>query len=98
MMAMMNKVNEQELINVAGGNDGSEGYLCLAEPCVADGYLALRCAPCWDDSNEICKIWPGCTFYVDLNNVAYGSGCTYYFANYDGNRGWVNGSYMTILD
>ena len=56
MMAMMNKVNEQELINVAGGNDGSEGYLCLAEPCVVDGYLALRSAPCWDDSNEICEI------------------------------------------
>ena len=94
---MMNKVNEQEMNKVAGGYQG-EGYLCLAEPCVEDGYLALRSQPAWDDSNEICEIYPGATFYVDINNVAYGSGYEYYFANYNGIRGWVNASYVTLLD
>ena len=94
----MIKLNDMELNNVAGGFQGDEGYLCLATPCVDNGYLALRSAPCWDDSNEICQIYPGESFYVDITNVAYGSGYAYYYANYDGIRGWVNTSFVALLD
>ena len=96
-MSDMKKVNDMDLNKVAGGFGGDE-YMSLATPCVDQGYLALRSQPCWDDSNEICQIYPGETFYVDTSNVAYGSGYAYYYANYDGIRGWVNVTFLSLLD
>jgi hypothetical protein len=97
-MTDMNKINETELTNVAGGNGAPGQCLHLAQPCVQSGYLALRSQPCWDDCNEIGQIYPGNRFYVDLNQCASGSGYTYYMANYNGCCGWVNASYVTLLD
>ena len=82
-----NKINENVLENVAGGNGAPGTCLHTAQPCVQKGYLALRTQPCWDDSNEIAHIYPGERFYVDLNQCASGSGYTYYGANYNGCRG-----------
>ena len=97
-MSEMNKVNEKDLNNVAGGCQDEGGYMSTATPCVDSGYLALRSEPWDDDSNVICQIWPGARFFVDPNNTAFGSGYTYYYANYDGSCGWVNASFVTILD
>ena len=49
-MTDMNKINETELTNVAGGNGAPGQCLHLAQPCVQSGYLALRSQPCWDHS------------------------------------------------
>ena len=94
---MTDKINESNLENVAGGYTGPEMWH-LAQPKVQSGYLALRSQPSWNDSNEIAQIYPGSRFYVDTNTTATGSGYMYYFANYNGIRGWVNASYLTLLD
>ena len=52
----------------------------------------------WDDSNIIAQIYPGNRFYVDVTRVASGSGYNYYWANYNGTWGWVNTSFLTLLD
>ena len=95
---MTDRINNENLENVAGGNGAPGQNLHLAQPHVESGYLAVRSEPSWNEKNEIGKIYPGSRFYVDLNQVAYGSGYTFYLANYDGLRGWVNASYLTLLD
>ena len=93
-MTDMNKINETNLEDVAGGNGAPGQCLHLAQPCVQSGYLALRTQPCYNDANEIAQIYPGNRFYVDLNQCS----CGYYMANYNGCCGWVNASYVTLLD
>ena len=95
---MAEKINESNLENVAGGNGYPQGELHLAQPHVQSGYLALRNAPAWDDRNEIAQIYPGTRFYVDVKRVASGSGYNYFWADYNGLWGWVNASYVTLLD
>ena len=96
---MTDKINESNLENIAGGNGYPQGQLHLATPCVKSGtYLALRSAPCWDDRNEIAQISNGERFYVDVTRVASGSGYNYYWADYNGIWGWVNTSFLTLLD
>ena len=93
-----NKINDKVLENVAGGNGAPGTCLHVAIPCVQSGYLALLSQPCWDESNEIAQIYPGTRFYVDLNQCTSGGGYTFYGANFNGCYGWVNASYVTLLD
>ena len=94
----------KNLENIIGGCDGGNWH--LAVPRVQNGtYLALRSSPAWIDgdvngngSNIIARIYPGTQFSVDLANTAYGTGYTYYFANFNGQGGWVNASYLTVLN
>lgn len=95
---MINKVDMNNLENVTGGNGYPQGELHVAQPKVEKGYLAVRTAPVWDDSNIIAQIYPGNRFYVDVTRVASGSGYNYYWANYNGTWGWVNTSFLTLLD
>ena len=94
----MKKINENDLEKVVGGNGYPQGKLHLVQPSVKTDYLPLRSSPCWDDSNEIAQIYPGTRFYVDATRAAFGSGYTYYWADYNGQWGWVNGSFITWLD
>ena len=97
--AMKNKLSEDLLEKVVGGNGYSQGELHLATPAVKSGtYLALRCQPAWDDSNEIAQISNGERFYVNVKKIASGSGYNYYWADYNGIWGWVNTSFITLLD
>ena len=93
------KLTPDLLEKVVGGNGYPQGELHLAQPKVTAGtYLALRCQPSWNDSNEIAQIYSGTRFYVDITRVAYGSGYNYYWADYNGTWGWVNQSFLTLLD
>lgn len=93
-----NEINVENLESVTGGNGAPGQNLHLAQPHIEKGYLALRSAPAWSESNEIAQIKSGQRFYVDLNKTATGSGYTFFYANYNGTRGWVNSSYITLLD
>ena len=96
---MKNKLNEDLLEKVVGGGSCPQGNLHLATPSVKSGtYLALRTQPAWDDSNEIAQITNGERFYVDVMRIASGSGYNYYWADYNGIWGWVNTSFITLLD
>ena len=88
----------ENLENVTGGNGYPQGELHVATPRIQSGYLAVRSEPAWDDSNEIAQIQMGERFYVDVKKTANGSGYTFYWANYNGIWGWVNASYVTLLD
>ena len=96
---MKNKLNEDLLENVVGGGSCPQSNLHSATPRVESGtYLALRTQPAWDDSNEIAQITNGERFYVDVMRIASGSGYNYYWADYNGIWGWVNTSFITLLD
>ena len=98
-MKLTGKLKEDLLEKVVGGSGSPQGQLHLAQPKVTAGtYLALRSQPSWDDSNEIDQIYSGARFYVDKTRTASGSGYTYYRANYNGIWGWVNTSFITLLD
>jgi len=98
-MKLTGKLNEDLLEKVVGGGNCHQSNLHLATPRVKSGtYLALRNQPAWDDSNEIAQIYSGTKFYVDITRTASGSGYTYYWANYNGIWGWVNTSFITLLD
>ena len=92
-------INNENLEEVVGGNGYPQGQLHVAQPNVKAGtYLALRSQPSWNDCNEIAQIYNGTRFYVDVTRVASGSGYNYYWANYNGTWGWVNCSFLTLLD
>ncbi len=93
------ELKQADLETVVGGNGYPQGQLHLATPKVKnEKYLALRSQPCWDDRNEIDQISNGERFYVDVTRIASGSGYNYYWANYNGTWGWVNNSFITLLD
>ena len=56
MMTNASRINNEALVNVAGGDywDG-DTYWTDAWATVASGYLALRSYPDYDDSNELKK-------------------------------------------
>ncbi|MBR2257508.1 MAG: hypothetical protein IJ899_09340 [Blautia sp.] len=87
----MKNLTEQELSNVAGGNDGLNVKWVSVKANVAPGtYLALRTAAVYDDSNIICRIQPGEIFSIDENRRS-GS---YIWAAAHGLEGWANGDFM----
>ena len=98
-MKLTGKLNEDLLEKVVGGGSCPQSNLHLATPRVESGtYLALRTQPASDDSNEIAQITNGERFYVDVMRIASGSGYNYYWAYYNGIWGWVNTSFITLLD
>ncbi len=98
-MKLTGKLKEDLLEKVVGGGSCPQSNLHLATPRVESGtYLALRTQPASDDSNEIAQITNGERFYVDVMRIASGSGYNYYWAYYNGIWGWVNTSFITLLD
>ncbi|MBR2527623.1 MAG: hypothetical protein IKE58_04010 [Blautia sp.] len=98
-MSDAKNLSDSNLEQVVGGNGYPQGELHVAVPNVKAGtYLALRSQAVWDDSNILVQIYPGNRFYVDVRNTASGSGYLYYWANYNGTWGWVNSSFVTLLD
>ncbi len=98
-MKLTGKLKEDLLEKVVGGGSCPQSNLHLATPRVESGtYLALRTQPASDDSNEIAQITNGERFYVDVMRIASGSGYNYYWADYNGICGWVNTSFITLLD
>ncbi len=94
-MESIEKINDQELNNVSGGNDGrnANGLWRTATPCVRTGYLALRSRPAYDESNEISAIYNGEMFKVNMNKW----NGNYIWASYANSNGWVNSDYITVL-
>ena len=91
MSENMNKMNEENLANVAGGNDGLRTQWVSVKANVAPGtYLALRTAPAYDDANIICQIQPGEIFSIDESR----RNGQYIWATAHGLQGWANGDYM----
>ena len=85
------KMNVENLENVAGGNDGiPSGYWRDVRASVATGYLALRNYPSYDERNEIAAIQNGEAFRVFTERR---SG-DYIWAYARGMEGWVNGNYV----
>lgn len=64
---------------------------CVRYSCVASGYLALRTAPCWDDSNIIYQIWANGTKLCMTGQ--YSGDYGYCYCPAAGCYGWVNVKY-----
>ncbi len=91
----MEKIKNDELNTVNGGNDGfTNPNWRTAFCCVESGYLAIRSYASYDDSNELASINQGEVFSVDTSRWS-GS---YVWANYNGIQGWVNADFCTILN
>jgi hypothetical protein len=92
MMTNASRINNEALVNVAGGDywDG-DTYWTDAWATVASGYLALRSYPDYDDSNEILAISNGEGFEVDTDTWCG----VYVWARARGCEGWVNSEYCT---
>ena len=88
-------ITEEELKNIAGGNDGlPSGYdgswrvVCNLQ----SGWLALRTAPAYDYSNEIGQLYNGDS--VQITGGYSGNGYVYVYAPRLGMSGWVNAGYI----
>lgn len=93
-MEEMKKMNDAELNEVNGGNDGMSSTNWLtAVPNVESGYLALRSRPSYNEANEIAEIYPGS--YFSVNTFRWNG--SYVWARYNGIQGWVNADFITIL-
>ena len=88
-MSDLNKLNDAELDNVSGGNDGHEPTWSWVSASVERGYLALRNAPEWDDRNIIAQIQNGTVFQI-MKKRRHGD---YVWAYFNGMEGWVNKKY-----
>ena len=92
-MTEINKINEQELEQVAGGNDGSSpGKWKWVTVTGTKHYLAIRNAAAYDEKNEIGKIYNGTQIQIrpDVRNGAY----VWAYASSINKEGWVNASYV----
>ena len=92
-MTEINKINEQELEQVAGGNDGSSpGKWKWVTVTGTKHYLAIRNAAAYDEKNEIGKIYNGTQIQIrpDVRNGAF----VWAHASNIDKEGWVNANYV----
>ncbi len=92
-MTDMNKINAQELEQVAGGNDGStQASWQWVTVTGTKHYLAIRNAAAYDSSNEIGKLYNGTKIQIrpDVRNGAY----VWAYASNLNLEGWVNANYV----
>lgn len=90
-MAGMEKLDDMDLLNVAGGvTGGSRGS---EEPVwkwvmanVTEGYVALRTAPVNDFSNEVSRLVNGTAFQIRPDKTDG----DYVYAYFNGQEGWIN--------
>ena len=90
-MTDMNRINAQELEQVAGGASSAGSWKWV----IVTGtkhYLAIRTAPTYDDKNEIGKVYNGTKIQIrpDVRSGAY----VWAYASTIDTEGWVNGSYV----
>ena len=95
---MSEKINNENLENVTGGSNLFGQSLHVAVPNIYSGFLPLLSRPSSDNNGVIARITPGAQFYVDTANLAFEPGNTYYFASFNGVRGWVNAALVGLLD
>ena len=96
---MADQVNMDNLENVVGGSDIPGQNLHTAVTSFQGGYLALLRQPSNDMSNNVAaQIFPGQMFYVDTGNLAFVPGYTFYYASFNGTRGWVDSRFVALLD
>ena len=89
----MEKVNNENLENVAGGN-GYDGNWRSVRAVVAPGtFLALRSQAWNDDRNILVQIQPGEIFSVDTDQF----NGDYLWASAHNVEGWVNGNFIEYL-
>ena len=95
-MTDMNKINDQELENVAGGAGANGKWVTVCR--LQSGYLALRTAPCYDYNNEIrgSESYNGQTLQITGSYVPGNDGKTYVwvFNPRSGKSGYVNAYYI----
>ena len=97
-MAEINKMGEQELETVAGGNYGGGNGSWVTVRGLQTGYLALRTTPTYDFSNEIrgSESYNGQPLQI-TGGYAYGSDGKTYVWVYNprsGRSGWTNAAYL----
>ncbi len=99
-MTDFNKINDQELENVAGGSGGGAVFKTVAN--LTGGYLAVRTAPEYKYENEIqsCKLYNGDMVEITGPSVV-GTGINNTKATYvwiralkNGVSGYVNAYYL----
>ncbi len=95
---MSEKINNENLEKVTGGNNLFNQSLHVAVPNVFSGYLPLLSQPSSANNSVVARIMPGAQFYVDTANLAFEPGYTYYFASFNGVRGWVDAALVGLLD
>ena len=96
-MAELNKINDMEVENVAGGAGyNTDGYRTVCR--LEKGYLAIRTAPTYDYANEIrgAELYNGDQVILLGAPVAGADGRTYVFvqAVKNGVQGYVNAGYL----
>lgn len=101
-MSDMEKINEQELEDIAGGKKLHKKSHESNERTVAHlarGYLAMRTAPTYDYGNEIkgAELYNGNRVYIAGDYVHGGDGKTYVWVYSPKSQtyGYVNSGYLT---
>ena len=99
-MTDMNKINEQELENIAGGAGRDNGWRTVRG--IQSGYLAIRTAPAANYENEINHVglYNGDKVQITgsyVQGTGFGGGATTYvwvFAPKFGISGYVNAAFI----
>ena len=90
-------INNEALDNVNGGAGSQNGFFMHVGNCNGS-YLALRPQPCWDQYNELARLWPGYevfTYGAMTNGTGLnGISCTYTYVQFRGTWGWANSSFL----
>ncbi len=87
---MAEKMNMDDLGNVAGGHGMGFDPWRDVRASVNTGYLALRNYPSYDERNEIAAINNGSIFRVDTSRRRG----DYIWAHFNSLEGWVNENYV----
>ena len=92
-MADMEKLNVEELEQVAGGNDGmTQATWKTVKVTGTTYYLALRSRPEYDYKNEIGRLVNGTVIQIrtDIRSNVY----VWAYSSTLRSEGWVNGDYV----
>lgn len=96
-IAGLNVLTEEELEGASGGFGSGKGFSLTVGNCNGS-YLALRPQPCWDQYNELARLWPGYqvfTYGAMSNGTGLnGTPCVYTYVCFNGIWGWANSSFM----